>query len=321
MGNREKTDGQAAGAAGEKLHVGLSEKPMEKGEKNMGGMLDMLTEELEKVSPEAEDFVGEDGLLYCGFCKTARQRWLEISFRGRTQRRKVHMLCACRLAALEREQEKRLAAARRSYRKMLIKKCGMREEQLLRNAFSQFSADAAMLACVSWVEEWLLCPFQDQRGLLLTGGVGCGKTTLMACMLRALTERYQREQYIQEIAARRREPEAYPPVFYYTRTVDLISGIKAGFNNAQAADILKRCKEVPVLFLDDLGAEKPTEWVREQLYDLIDERYIARLPVHITTNLTIEGLVEVLGERTADRLREMCDPIYIDRPSFRRKDA
>ena len=236
----------------------------------MSGMLDLLAAELNKVAPEKEDFVGEDGLLYCGFCKTPRQRWLEIPFRGRTERRKVHILCDCRLSAQERDREERMLFAEQSYQKALVKKCGIGEERLSRVAFPQF----------------------PQEG-------------------------YRNPVVLQEIAERRREADGFKPVFYYTRTVDLINRIKAGFGNPEAEDILGLCKETPVLFLDDLGAEKPTDWVREQLYDLIDERYNARLPIHITTNLSIDRLAGVLGERIADRLREMCFQLTIDRPSFR----
>ena len=283
----------------------------------MSGMLDLLAAELNKVAPEKEDFIGEDGLLYCGFCKTPRQRWLEIPFRGRTERRKVHILCDCRLSAQERDREERMLFAEQSYQKALVKKCGIEEERLSRVAFPQFPQDTALVFCREWVENWLGQDRKTGKGIYLTGGVGCGKTTLLLCMLRMLVEGYRNPVVLQEIAERRREADGFKPVFYYTRTVDLINRIKAGFGNPEAEDILGLCKETPVLFLDDLGAEKPTDLVREQLYDLIDERYNARLPIHITTNLSIDRLAGVLGERIADRLREMCFQLTIDRPSFR----
>ena len=61
-----------------------------------------------------------------------------------------------------------------------------------------------------------------------------------------------------------------------------------------------------ILHIDDLGAEKQTEWVLEQLYALINERYERRSPIVVTTNLSQEQLEQQIGERTVSRLIEIC---------------
>jgi len=61
-----------------------------------------------------------------------------------------------------------------------------------------------------------------------------------------------------------------------------------------------------VLALDDMGAEKPTEWVNERLFEIIDYRYNEYLPVIASTNATPAELKTQIGERSFDRLREMC---------------
>ena len=90
----------------------------------------------------------------------------------------------------------------------------------------------------------------------------------------------------------------------------LLARIRATFD-AQAgeesyADFFERLCEVDLLHIDDLGAEKQTEWVLEQLYALINERYEREKPIVVTTNLSQEELETQIGERTVSRLIEIC---------------
>jgi DNA replication protein DnaC len=64
---------------------------------------------------------------------------------------------------------------------------------------------------------------------------------------------------------------------------------------------------VDLLHLDDLGAEKTSAWVLEQLYSIVNARYEAQKSILITTNLQREALAEQIGERTVSRLEEMCE--------------
>ncbi len=87
--------------------------------------------------------------------------------------------------------------------------------------------------------------------------------------------------------------------------------------------------EVPLLILDDIGAEHTTEWTAEQLYDLLEQRLNnARLRTVMTTNLTwswsekdekgepkkgaVPGLVQRYGDRIAKRLVEHARVVRID---------
>jgi DNA replication protein DnaC len=69
----------------------------------------------------------------------------------------------------------------------------------------------------------------------------------------------------------------------------------------------ERLCEVDLLHIDDLGAEKQTEWVLEQLYALVNERYEREKSIVVTTNITDQGeLEQQIGPRTVSRLTEMC---------------
>jgi DNA replication protein DnaC len=69
---------------------------------------------------------------------------------------------------------------------------------------------------------------------------------------------------------------------------------------------------VDLLHLDDLGAERATDWVLEQLYAIVNARYEEQRSLVITTNLDPAQLREQITERTVSRLIEMCgDPLAL----------
>jgi len=65
------------------------------------------------------------------------------------------------------------------------------------------------------------------------------------------------------------------------------------------------------LVLDDLGAEKATDWAKETIYSIINHRYEEMLPTIVTSNLSLGQLSSHLGERIASRLAEMCEVVEL----------
>ncbi|WP_027357033.1 ATP-binding protein [Desulfofundulus thermocisternus] len=132
-------------------------------------------------------------------------------------------------------------------------------------------------------------------GLLITGPVGSGKTYLAACIANALLEA--------------------ETVLLFVVVPDLLDRLRSTYDqNRQIIehysekDLLDTAREVPLLFLDDLGAHNYTEWAKNKLYSILNYRVNHRLPVIITTNISLENLGEYLGERTASRICQMCWP-------------
>ena len=72
-----------------------------------------------------------------------------------------------------------------------------------------------------------------------------------------------------------------------------------------------RLTSVDLLHIDDLGAEKRSDWVLEQLYALINERYETQRSMLITTNLPHQELEEQIGARTVSRLSQICDQVAL----------
>ncbi len=137
------------------------------------------------------------------------------------------------------------------------------------------------------------------RGLGFHGSVGTGKTTLAYLVTRA--------------ALRASRSVA---VYSFPRLLVEIRDTYRDDAGAGHLGFLERLTTVDLLQLDDLGAEKPTEWVAEQLFLVIDGRYEAKRSIVYTTNLEPgaagegrDALGDRIGARTASRLAEMSAPV------------
>jgi DNA replication protein DnaC len=133
----------------------------------------------------------------------------------------------------------------------------------------------------------------EGRGLWIFGDTGTGKTTLAMLISKAALEsgRSVAIYSLPKLLARIR------------RTYDSEPG---GDNYLSFFDKLT---SVDLLHIDDLGAEKRSDWVLEQLYALVNERYETERSVVITTNLGHEELEEQIGSRTVSRLSQICDEV------------
>ena len=141
------------------------------------------------------------------------------------------------------------------------------------------------------------------RGLWLFGEVGTGKTTLAMLVSRAALE------------ARR-------SVAIYSLP-RLLAEIRTTFDpdgDRSYTELLDRLAAVDLLHIDDVGAQRTSPWVLEQLYAMINARYEEQRSVVITTNLERDALGEQIGERTVSRLEEMCDVLPLFGADARRYD-
>lgn len=141
------------------------------------------------------------------------------------------------------------------------------------------------------------------RGLWLFGDVGTGKTTLAMLVSRAALE-------------------AQHSVAIYSLP-RLLAEIRTTFDpdgDRSYTELLDRLAAVDLLHIDDVGAERTSPWVLEQLYAMINARYEEQRSVVITTNLERDALGEQVGERTVSRLEEMCDVLPLFGDDARRYD-
>jgi DNA replication protein DnaC len=155
-------------------------------------------------------------------------------------------------------------------------------------------------------EFFYLFPFV-KRGILLYGPPGTGKTHLASATLRNIIEY-----------------KGLRGLFYDFRT--LLIDIKTTFDrNESSYEVLEPVLKTPLLVIDDVGAERNTEWAKDILATIINYRYVNSLPTIITTNLrfdisTDESFVSKFDERTESRIYEMCKIIKVD-GNDRRKES
>lgn len=153
-----------------------------------------------------------------------------------------------------------------------------------------------------------LAGWDGTRGLLLMGHYGTGKTGLLIGALRAVAEQWAGPR----VPARSIRLVDAPALF---------STLRGGFDDGGYLRTLERHQRVSLLALDDLGAEKPSEWVREQSYAIVNYRYEHQLPIWGTSNLALPALADRLGERTVWRLSETCTVIDVVGPNWRQVRA
>lgn len=150
----------------------------------------------------------------------------------------------------------------------------------------------------AWVKTWnesdTECP-----SLLLAGAVGVGKTWQAYGALRA--------------AVTGPRPTSWMAV----TSADLYASLRPQQGNDSEAQ-LEKYRRVGLLLIDDLGAAKPSEWVEEITYRVLNGRYEAMRPCIFTTNLAVPALRDAIGDRIASRLAETCTRVVLEGNDRRR---
>jgi DNA replication protein DnaC len=143
-------------------------------------------------------------------------------------------------------------------------------------------------------------------GLWFMGDVGTGKTSLAMLVSKAAIE-----------CGRSVAIYSLPRLLSRIRhTYDADTGEQS------YDDFIDRLTNVDLLHIDDLGAEKTSEWVLEQLYAIVDSRYEEERAMVVTTNLDPGALEEQIGLRTVSRLVEICgDPLLLHGDDLRYRVA
>jgi DNA replication protein DnaC len=150
---------------------------------------------------------------------------------------------------------------------------------------------AAFERCKAFAEK-------PENWLLLVGTYGCGKTHLAAAI------------------ANHSLANGAPALFL--NTPDLLDFLRETFapkSETTYSDRFDEIRDAPLLILDDLGTESPTQWAIEKLYQLLNYRYNAHLPTVITTNKRIEDIEPRVASRLSDR--EIVAQFNLLAPDFR----
>ncbi len=131
-----------------------------------------------------------------------------------------------------------------------------------RRTLDQLDDSDAVAVAAKWVGDWHTPDHKPSQGLLFAGPVGTGKTSIAAAIAHMTGE---------------------PNVAGFWAMRDLLAAVKADFGGS--AETLNRAAVKPLLVLDDLGTERPTEFVTDTVRDLLERRHDRGLLSVVTTNL------------------------------------
>ena len=138
------------------------------------------------------------------------------------------------------------------------------------------------------------------KGILFYGNVGSGKSFLAACIANRLLDEGKR--------------------VIFTTLPRIVNRLQASFEGRN--ELLDELNRIPLLIIDDLRAERKTEFMSETLFNVIDGRYNSGLPLVVTTNMTAAELKQSGGDlsldRVTSRLLEMCHPVEVTGQDRRR---
>lgn len=250
--------------------------------------------DIDKLSasvPRSDDeYIGENGLLHCRKCGEPLEEIFDVPLVGK---RKCRFICSCIKARLSATEEEKLEEERQQKRQICF-----HGSKMMKSRF-ETSEDCELLKTGKNYAEHFRDFRKMSKGLLLYGTVGTGKSHVAACIANELID------------------NGYSA--YMTNFATIANELQGTFEKQKYIDSLNK---YDLLILDDLGIERKTEFMQEQVFNVIDARYRSGLPFIITTNLTPEELkktTDIGNCRIYDRILERCHPVQANGTSYRRQ--
>ena len=236
-------------------------------------------------------FVNAQGVLCCSVCGQPKQRKIKIFDEDMT----VTCMCRCEIKEKEQRRQREKVYQREQRRKVCFNNSNMHSWN-----FENDSEKGSLLSTVmhNYVDSF--SDFRKEgRGLLLYGNVGTGKTYYAASIANALVDL------------------GYS--VYMTNFAKIANDFQNSFEGRQA--YIDSLNGYSLLILDDLGAERKSEFMQELVFNVIDSRYRSGKPFIITTNLNIDELKKPHSlelSRVYDRILERCFPVEVNGKNQRR---
>lgn len=126
-------------------------------------------------------------------------------------------------------------------------------------------------------------------GVWLSGGVGCGKTHILLSIFNDLSH-----QYLTKYGKIDRQVK-------YFNYSDLCSILRQDPNNFERFHMIRSPK---ILFIDDIGVSKSTDFIQEKIYSLVNYRVEQSLPTFVSTNLKLAEIQAEFNDRMVSRIKE-----------------
>lgn len=268
--------------------------------------------DLQKVLPaeafETEqnegDYIGKDGLLYCGVCRTKKQTRLPAS--DFTGGREIIVPCICKCKVEENKRKEEEEKMRQEMQRLeRLKASSLMDAKLKTARLDGYQVDGDNQKIYNLAGNYVKRfdeMYEKRQGLLFWGTVGTGKSYTAACIANELLN------------------QMIPVVM--TSFVKILQNIQG--NPDEEERIMAGLNVAKLLIIDDLGAERSTDYALEKVYNIIDNRYLSGKPLILTTNMTLKDMQEsedIRYRRIYDRIFEMCFPVRFAGRSWREKAA
>jgi DNA replication protein DnaC len=239
--------------------------------------------------PEATDYIGDDGLIYCHKCHTRKQYRLPLG----GQESVVPVMCECRKAEVQKEEKLRMHCAdasaemkREELKRMTFPTEEMRNIRFSENASGEPKETTAMRRYTDGFDKYSA----TGQGLLLWGDTGSGKTYASACIVNALTERGMLCRFL---------------------TPQDMEALASREYNAHA-DLLEDLSHRRLVVIDDLSPVQKSEHTASLMYSVVNTLYNAKIPIIITTNASLDAFKNPATQnarRICERILEKCFPV------------
>lgn len=250
-----------------------------------------MLEKLLETRRNSGDYTGQDGLLYCGQCHTPKQKRMDTNpMTGKPGPVLVPIACQC-MWTKDRDERQKQEREQFGMKMARLWEDGVSYPEGLCYRFTDDDRRNPKLsdACRRYVGQWEAMQ-ADNIGILFYGSVGTGKTFFASCIGNGLLDSLV--------------PVA---VTNFPRLLNLLQGTQ------DRQCLLDRLSCYKLLIIDDLGVERDSPYATEQVFNVVDARARSKLPLIVTTNLTLEELehpASMQYARIYDRVLELC-PVRI----------
>lgn len=263
---------------------------------------------------ERKTIVGKDGLLHCAVCGEAVEMMIGFPLmdgNGGKEPRKVHRMCRCEKEEKE-AYDRRMKFEEEQRRIDDLRRLSLMDTKLRGVRFSNYQVTdenrRVFGIAKKYVENFDVMLSKNQ-GILFWGNVGTGKSYTAAAIANELIDRMH---------------SAIMTSFIKLLNEMMQFGGNDTDKRLSAADYIQKLNQAQLLVIDDLGAERGTDFALEKVYDIIDSRYRSGKPIILTTNLEMSQMKncdDIRYNRIYDRIFEMCYPVKVDGLSWRKKEA
>lgn len=258
----------------------------------IGKMIDTLSESV--LVPDNE-YIGADGLTHCAVCHDVTQTRVVVE--ALNIDRVVRCCCSCKRREAEEYETRQRQEEVERRRRTCFNVTNMADWTFENDDRQNEKISDAMRKYADNFSKYL----ENGKGLLLHGPVGTGKTYYAACIANRLIDRGYKVL-----------------VTNFARLSNQIQG------TWEKQDVIDDLNDFHLLVIDDLGAERSSEYMQEQIFNIIDSRYRTGKPFIVTTNLSMDEIKKpqnISTSRIYDRLLQRCFPVEVTGASRRRQEV